>query len=486
MALRFYNTASRKKEGFISLDPGKARMYSCGPTVYNYAHIGNFRAYMVADLLRRHLLYRGFGLRHIMNITDVDDKTIKGSREANLSLGEFTEKYTKAFFEDLAALNIQKADIYPRATKHVDLMIGLVKTLLDKGYAYRGNDGIYFDISKFKDYGLFAHLDMKGLKAGARVNQDSYDKETASDFALWKFWTKQDGDVFWEAPFGKGRPGWHIECSAMSSAYLGQTFDIHTGGVDLIFPHHQNEIAQSEAANGVKFVRYWLHNEHLLVNGQKMSKSLGNFYTLRDLLAKGYDPMAIRYVLLSTHYRQKLDFSEDAIKNASSTLKRIRDFMAELKAVKGGGVSSGIGKTAAAAKKKFGEAMDDDLNISAALAAVFDMITVVNKAISKKEIGGKSSGEVYDLMLEFDRVLGLGLEKAAVATEEVQSRDGAYVMLLQGIKDLPKDVAELIEKRDAARKRKDWKAADELRNEVKKKGYIIEDTENGVKVKKAD
>ena len=322
MVLSFYNTLSKKKEAFKPIKKGSVKMYSCGPTVYNFAHIGNFRAYVVADLIGRYLLYKGYKLRNVMNITDVDDKTIRGSVETHKTLAEYTQEYAEEFFEDIETLNIQKADVYPRATKHIAEMVEIVKKLLKKGYAYKGSDGIYFDITKFKPYGKFAHLDMKGLKTGARVKQDSYDKEYANDFALWKFWDEADGDVYWDTEIGKGRPGWHIECSAMSSAYLGNTFDIHTGGVDLIFPHHQNEIAQSEAANDVKFVNYWLHNEHLVVNGQKMSKSLGNFFTLRDLLAKGYGPISIRYVLLATHYRQRLDFSESAIKKANSTLER--------------------------------------------------------------------------------------------------------------------------------------------------------------------
>lgn len=465
MALRFYNTLTRKKEVFKPIKEGLVKMYTCGPTVYDYAHIGNFRAYIAADLLRRYLLYRGYKLKHVMNVTDVDDKTIKGSREQMVSLKEYTEKYTKAFFEDLDTLNIERADIFPKATTHIGEMVNLVKKLMEKGYAYKGIDGIYYDISKFKDYGKFAQVDMKGLKPGARVSQDNYDKEFANDFALWKFWDKEDGDVYWKTDIGKGRPGWHIECSAMSMTYLGETFDIHTGGVDLIFPHHQNEIAQSEGANGAKFVNYWLHNEHLLVNGQKMSKSLGNFYTLRDLLNKGYNPPSIRYVLLSTHYRQKLDFSEGSIKNADKTLKRIHDFMAELQTVKGDNVSVEIERMVNETKKRFEESMNDDLNISEALAAIFDMMTRVNKAVSEKKIGKINAQRIYGLMLEFDKVLGLKLEEK----EQVWHTVG----------EAQEEIRQLIEKREDFRKKKNWSAADGIRNELRKKDIIVQDTDSG-------
>ena len=287
-----FNTLTRRKEPFTPLEIGKVKMYTCGPTVYDYAHIGNFRAFLFEDLLKRWLLLQGFKVTHVMNLTDVDDKTIRGSQKQGLPLRQFTDFYIKAFFEDIKTLNILAADVYPRATDRIPEMVALIKTLMDKGYAYRGEDGsIYYCISKFPDYGKLSKLKTAELKAGARVSQDEYAKEEAQDFALWKAWTPEDGDVFWETELGKGRPGWHIECSAMSMKYLGETFDIHCGGVDNIFPHHENEIAQSEAASGKKFVNYWLHNEHLQVEGKKMSKSLGNYYTLRDLLAKQCDPV---------------------------------------------------------------------------------------------------------------------------------------------------------------------------------------------------
>ncbi|MBM3304085.1 MAG: cysteine--tRNA ligase, partial [Candidatus Aenigmarchaeota archaeon] len=336
MAIKFHNTASRKKEAFKPIQESEVRIYTCGPTVYSFAHIGNMRSYVFADILHRFLKWKGFRLNHVMNITDVDDKTIRDSRREGASLKEFTERYTKAFFEDLGTLNIERVEHYPRATEHIAEIVRLVEALLSKGYAYKGDDAIYFSIAKFKDYGRMAHLDMKGLKAGARVSHDEYDKEHVSDFALWKFWDEQDGDVFWDTPVGKGRPGWHIECSAMSMKYLGHSLDIHTGGVDLIFPHHQNEIAQSETATGKKFVRYWMHNEHLLVNGKKMAKSAGNFYTLRDLIKKGNKPDAIRYLLLASHYRQKLNLTDEGLKAAAQAVERLADFTSRARKGKDG------------------------------------------------------------------------------------------------------------------------------------------------------
>jgi cysteinyl-tRNA synthetase len=340
MSLKLYNTLTRKKEAFKPIKKGKVGMYVCGPTIYSFAHIGNFRAYMSADILRRWLKFKGFGIKQIMNLTDVDDKTIRDSKRKGISLSKFTAKYSKIFFEDLDTLNIERAERYPKATDHIKEMAALVNALMKKGLAYRGKDAIYYSIEKFKDYGKLAHLEKAQLKPGARVKQDEYDKEHAHDFALWKLWDKDDGNVFWNVEIGgkpsKGRPGWHIECSAMSMKYLGPTFDIHTGGVDLIFPHHQNEIAQSEGATGKPFVRYWLHNEHLLVNGEKMSKSAGNFYTLRDLIKKGHDAMAIRYQLLATHYRQKLNLTDDALKAAKQAVDRLTDFVANARDGKDG------------------------------------------------------------------------------------------------------------------------------------------------------
>ncbi len=329
MSIRFYNTLSRALEVFESLVPGRVGLYTCGPTVYNFAHIGNFRAYMFEDLLHRHLLRSGLQVLRVMNLTDVDDKTIRGALAAGLPLKAFTAPFVQAFFEDLRALNILPADHYPAATDHVPEMIALVQTLLDKGHAYRSDDGsVYYRIDSFPSYGCLCHLDRSGLQAGARVAQDEYEKDNVADFALWKAWDEADGDVAWEAPWGRGRPGWHLECSAMSMRYLGPSFDLHTGGVDNMFPHHEDEIAQSEAATGQRFVRYWMHCAHLVVEGQKMSKSAGNFFTLRDLLQRGFNGREIRYLLLSTHYRQQLNFTIDGLHGARTALGRLDAFRA--------------------------------------------------------------------------------------------------------------------------------------------------------------
>lgn len=465
MPLKLFNTLSRKTEPFKPIKEGKAGIYSCGPTVYDYAHIGNFRAYICSDILVRYLEYKGLKVTQVMNITDVDDKTIKGSIKEKTSLEQYTKKYKKAFFDDIEALNIRKANFYPEATKTIKEMVDIVKILLKKGYAYKEADGsVYFSVKKFKGYGKLAKIDMEGLKAGARVKKDEYEKEQVNDFALWKAWDKEDGDVFWETEIGKGRPGWHIECSAMSMKYLGQSFDIHTGGIDLIFPHHQNEIAQSEAFTGKKFVNYWVHNEYLMVEGKKMSKSLGNFYTLRDLLDKGYKPKAIRYLLLSAHYRTHLNFTDESVKAAEHSLQRLLDFMDKLEAIKDSkGENREIAGLMEKTKKDFEEAMDNDLNISSALAAIFDFVNVVNKLIMENKVNRKDAENIIKLMVGFDNVLGV-LEKE----EEI----------------VPKEIKELLKKREEARKGRDFKEADKLRDEIKEKGWVIEDSPQGPRIKK--
>ncbi|MFH1977716.1 MAG: cysteine--tRNA ligase [Candidatus Aenigmatarchaeota archaeon] len=464
--LQFYNTLNRKKETFKTLKPGLVTMYTCGPTLYWYAHIGNFRTYVFQDILRRYLKYKGFKIKQVMNLTDVDDKTIRGSKKEGIKLDKFTDKYKKTFFDDLKSLNIEKVEVYPEATKHIKEMIKLVKDLLDKGLAYKGKDGsIYYDISKFKDYGKLSHLVLKGLKAGARVNQDEYEKLSAGDFALWKAWTEEDGNVFWESELGKGRPGWHIECSAMSMKYLGETFDIHSGGVDLIFPHHENEIAQSEGSTSKDFAKFWVHGEHLLVEGKKMSKSLGNFYTLRDLIKKGHDPIVIRYLLLSTHYRSKLNFTEKSLKSAKDTLDNLKNFIRELNNAKG--KDSDISKLIKKAKKNFEDAMDDDLGISEALSSLFNFVKEVNKLISEKKIGEKNVKDIISLVTDFDKVLGLELTKVKDAW--------------QYVKEAPKEIRELIQEREDARKSKDWKKADKIRDKLNSMSIILEDTSQGIR-----
>jgi cysteinyl-tRNA synthetase len=468
MTIKLYNTLTRKKEAFKPLREGHVGMYNCGPTVYNYAHIGNFRSYVFADILRRYLEWKGFKVKQVMNLTDVDDKTIRDSRREGIPLKEFTERYAKAFFEDLKSLNIRPATIYPKATEHIDEMVSLVKVLEKKGYAYKGADAIYYNIAHFKDYGKLSGTSLEGLKAGARVRQDEYDKDKASDFALWKFWDKNDGDVFWETEIGKGRPGWHIECSAMSMKYLGETFDIHTGGVDLVFPHHENEIAQSEGATGKPFVKHWLHNEYLLVNGQKMAKSLGNFFTLRDLLGKGHSPKALRYLLLSAHYRAKLNFTSDALKSCEETVKGLENFVAEMQTMTGEeNHNPKIKKVLQETQEDFEKALDDDLNMPLALKAVFNMVKEVNRLVP---ISGKDAKLVLEAIFDMDKVLGLGLSETGKVWHSLEEAEP--------------EVKELILKREEFRREKKWKDADHIRDSLKNKGIVVEVTPQGPRWKK--
>ena len=458
----FYNTLTRQKEAFVPIDARKVRMYTCGPTVYDYAHIGNFRAFIFEDLLKRWLKHRKFEVTHVMNLTDVDDKTIKGSQRQKIPLRQYTEFYAKAFFEDAAALNIEPADIYPRATEHISEMVDMIKILIAKGFAYRGEDSsIYFAINKFGDYGKLSKIQVQELKPGARVSVDEYGKEEAQDFALWKEWVAEDGEIYWETELGKGRPGWHIECSAMSTRYLGAPFDIHCGGVDNIFPHHENEIAQSEAATGKPFVRYWLHNEHLMVEGKRMAKRFGNYYTLRDLLKKGCDPMAIRYLLLSTHYRQQLNFTFEGLAAAKSAIERLANVLRRLRNANGESSKVKIMQLSNRLEEEFGNALDDDLNISVALASLFDFVRDINNLLDSNVISKQEAAQVRSLLLEVDKVLGIvgNLEKEAI---------------------LPSEAQKLISEREKARKAKDWKTADVLRQQLKAMGVIVEDTPQGV------
>ncbi len=457
MRLKIYNTLTRKKEVFKPIKKGVVSFYSCGPTVYNYAHIGNFRNYVFVDILKRYLKYKGYKVKHVMNITDIDDKTIRNSAKEGLSLKKFTDKYTKAFFEDIKALNIEKVDIYPKATEHVKDMIDFVKVLVKKGYAYEKLQSVYYDISKFKNYGKLSKVDLSQMKAGARVDLDEYEKDHPGDFTLLKR-SKLDElkrGICYDTKFGKVRPGWHLECSVMSMKYLGNTFDIHCGGIDLVFPHHENEIAQSEAYSGKKFVNYWIHNEHLIVDGKKMSKSLGNFYTLRDLLKKGYDPIAIRYLLLSTHYRQKLNFTFKSLEAAKKAVDKLNNFIFVLRNMNSKEDEGNIDKLINKAKADFESKMDDDLNISEGLAVIFDFMRGVNKLkLSKKE-----ALKVISLMEDFNKVL--------------------RVIDFKKKEDVPSSIKELVGEREKARKEKDWKKADKIRDDIKKKGFAIDDTEEG-------
>ena len=439
------------------------KLYTCGPTVYDFAHIGNFRAFLFEDLLKRWLVQRGFKVTHIMNLTDIDDKTIKGSQKQGIPLKQFTDYYVRAFFEDIKALNIEPADVYPKATEHIPEMVALIKALMVKGIAYKGEDSsIYFSVCKFPDYGKLSHIKVGELKAGARVSQDEYAKEEAQDFALWKTWTPEDGNVFWETELGKGRPGWHIECSAMSMKYLGETFDVHCGGVDNIFPHHENEIAQSEAASGKKFVDYWMHNEHLQVEGKKMSKSLGNYYTLRDLLAKGHDPIAIRYLLMSTHYRQQFNFTFEGLDAAKSAVDRLKNFVRRLHDTNGKDSEGKVATFIAKLEACFGGSMDDDLNISIALASLFDFVREINNLLDADMVSEAEASDIGGSMMKVDAVLGL------IGKVEVEEA-------------LSADIDALVQKREEARKTKKWKEADAIRAQLKAKGIVLEDTAQGVR-----
>jgi cysteinyl-tRNA synthetase len=462
-SIYFFNTLTRKKEVFNPIETGKVKMYTCGPTVYDFAHIGNFRAFLFEDLLKRWLIQRDFKVTQVMNLTDIDDKTIKGSQKQGIPLRQFTDFYIKAFFEDIKALNIETAEVYPKATDHIPEMVNLIKILMAKGFAYKGEDGsIYFSVCKFPDYGKMSKIKVGELKSGARVSQDEYAKEEAQDFALWKAWTPEDGDVYWETELGKGRPGWHIECSAMSMKYLGGTFDVHCGGVDNMFPHHENETAQSEAATGKKFVNYWMHNEHLQVEGKKMSKSLGNFYTLRDLLAKDYDPISIRYLLMSTHYRQQFNFTFEGLEASKAAVERLRNFVRRLHDADGKESGGKVATFSSKAEACFDGSMNDDLNIGIALASLFDFVREINNLLDSNMISKGEAAVVGGLILKFDAVLGV------IGRVEVKEA-------------LSDDVDALVVKREEARKTKNWKEADAIRAQLKAMGIVLEDTAQGVR-----
>lgn len=468
MKLKLYNTETREKEEITPLDGKAIRYYTCGPTVYDYAHIGNFRTYVFEDLLRRTLEFFGLKVTQVMNLTDVEDKTLNGALKKGIPLGEYTKPYIDAFFEDLKTLNIEPAEYYPRATECIPDMIRLIQGLLDKGIAYQGDDkSIYYSIEKFPPYGRLSHLHLEDLQEGAseRETADEYDKENASDFVLWKAYDpKRDGATFWESPFGKGRPGWHIECSAMAMKILGPSIDIHAGGVDLIFPHHENEIAQSEAFSEQLFVQHWVHSEHLLVDHKKMSKRSGNFYTLRDLLKKGYSGLAVRYLLLHIHYRMQLNFTFPSLDGAVAAIQRLSDFIERMKEIEGESNFS-IDSILLDIEKEFSESLSDDLNISMALAALFELVRRVNQLCDEKKIGRSQADQILSLLKEFDRVLGvLPFEREEIA--------------------IPPELQEALEKRNRARAEKNWAEADKQRAFIQSHGYMIEDTPKGSRLKK--
>jgi cysteinyl-tRNA synthetase len=462
--MRFFNTYSREIEEFEPRDPAERKIgiYTCGPTVYSRAHIGNFRAYIFEDLLQRHLELRGYKVHRVMNITDVDDKTIRGAREANTPLSEFTAPFKQAFVEDIETLRIKRANEFPAATDqgYIDRMIEMIGTLISRGLAYQADDkSVYFRINKFPDYGKLAHFDLTQLQSTGRVKHDEYDKEHIGDFALWKARDEEDGDVAWESPWGRGRPGWHIECSAMSTALLGDQIDIHCGGVDNIFPHHEAEIAQSEGVTGKKFVRYWLHCAHLLVDGQKMSKSLGNFYTLPNLLEKGYTGREIRYALMRVHYRAPLNFTWEGMEEARQALARIDEWLERLRETAAARNEKGKAKTQLG--QQFEEALDDDLNISAALGFLFETIRETNRAMDQDELDAASAKAWLDWWRRINNVLDLETDAEAA---------------------VPAEVAQLAKDREAARRERNWKRSDELRERIFALGWEARDTKDGQKL----
>ena len=467
--IKFYNTLFRKKKTFESIDKKNVKIYTCGPTVYNYAHIGNLSAYLFVDLLKRYLRFKGYNIIDVMNITDVDDKTIKHSQEKNQSLKEYTNFYTKALFEDFNKLNILIPKTICRATDYIDEMIKLIKALIDKGCAYKAEDeSVYFKISKFKNYGKLSNLQKRELKSGAsgRVNLDEYNKENISDFVLWKAWNKKDGNNFWQSPFGKGRPGWHIECSAMSMKNLGTTLDIHTGAVDLIFPHHENEIAQSEACTNKPFVNYWLHRGYLKVDDKKMSKSLGNFYTLKDILKQVSNPMAFRYLILTSHYRSNLNFTFEGLKSAEKSLFKIQNFIERIKEQNSsnGEDNALIKKYIHKTRKEFIISMDDDLNTPQAIASIHKFITDINKILDTEKISSNNTNDIIKFFEEIDSIFGCIFHKTAKINGDKKNK-----------------IEKLIKTRNDFRINKEWGKADEIKEELLKMGIGIKDEKDGTK-----
>ncbi len=466
MALRFLNTYSREIEQFEPRDPSvrPIRMYTCGPTVYSRAHIGNFRAYVFEDLLQRQLELRGYNVHRVMNITDVEDKTIRGAREAGVLLQKFTEQFKDAFFEDAQTLRIKRADEYPAATdqRYIERMIEMISVLISKGFAYQADDkSVYFRINKFPDYGKLAHFDLTQLQSTGRVKHDEYDKEHIGDFALWKAWDEADGEVKWDSPWGPGRPGWHIECSAMSTALLGDQIDIHCGGVDNIFPHHEAEIAQSEGVTGKKFVHFWLHCAHLLVEGQKMAKSLGNFYTVPDIVAKSYTGRELRYALLRVHYRVPLNFTWEGMNEARESLARIDEWLKRLRGVAEKSDVQSSTPNAQRPGSAFEDSLDDDLNISAALGFLFESIRETNRAMDQNEMDAVSASAWLDWWKRINTVLDLEAETEVA---------------------VPDEVAQLVQQRENARREKNWKLSDELRQRISALGWEVRDTKDGPKL----
>jgi cysteinyl-tRNA synthetase len=465
VTLRLHNTLTGTKDEFHPLTPGQVGMYTCGPTVWNFAHVGNLRAFLFYDLVRRHMQVSGYHLTHVMNLTDIDDRILDQAMQAAVTIGEYVKPYVAAFFEDMAALRAQQAEHYPHATEHIPEMIEMISALIEHDYAYVADGDVYFRIASFPSYGALSHLDRSRLKAGRRVATDKYDKESVSDFALWKKAQPPDEKVgaAWEAPFGRGRPGWHIECSAMSKRYLGETLDIHAGGVDLMFPHHENEIAQSEAANHKQFARFWLHSEHLTdATGEKMSKSAGGFTTLRDLVDGGHDPVAVRFFLLANaHYRTRLRLSTEALHASAEQVRRLREFADRVRrSTPGEAVDDGLLRRIAEVRSAYREALDDDLNLPQGMGLVFELVREANAALDTGRVDANAREALLAFISEFDAHLDV------VRAEE------------PGLAD---EVERLISEREAARKARDFARSDQIRDELRQKGIALEDSKDGVR-----
>jgi len=463
--VKLFNTLGRSTVEFSPIEPGHVRLYTCGPTVYNVVHIGNLRTFLFEDVLRRHLKARGLRVTQIMNLTDVDDKTIRGAAQAGVSLDDFTRQYIEAFFRDIQALNLEKVERYPRATEHIPEMIALIERLRERGHTYESDGSVYFRIASFPGYGKLSQIDLTQTRRGERVADDEYEKEDVKDFVLWK--GAKPGEPTWDSPFGPGRPGWHVECSAMSMKYLGESFDIHTGAVDNIFPHHENEIAQSEGATGKPFVAVWLHAEHLIVEGEKMAKSKGNFLTLPDVLARRNDPAAIRYLLLSVPYRKKLNFTWDALAGAASAVERLRAASVRIAEVAGTGKAEGAfpaKERAAKLREDFGAALDDDLNTAEAQGALFTFLRDVNAAIDDRTLDSAGAREVQAALVSADEVLGVLQKERGTISHEIEA---------------------LIEQRNDARKRRDFATSDRIREELAGRGIVLEDGPSGTRWKRA-
>jgi cysteinyl-tRNA synthetase len=465
MALRFYNTLTQQEAEFAPLEDQLVRMYSCGPTVWNYAHIGNLRTFTFVDVLRRWLHAHGYRLDHVMNITDVDDRILQQALGAHKSLQEYTAVYTTAFFEDTDALRLQRPEHIVRATEHIQDMAQAIHQLQERGYTYSSDGSIYFSIAKFPRYGRLSHTDFSGIRAGARVDTDKYDKADARDFALWK--APKEGEPFWETVVGPGRPGWHIECSVMAMKYLGPTLDIHAGGIDLTFPHHENEIAQSEALTGQPFARFWLHAEHLIVDGQTMSKTLGNFFTLRDLVEKGFEPETVRYLLASLPYRKQLNFTFDSLRSAATAIDRLRNYKRRLETGRfPEGANEALLERTAGAARRFEDAMDDDLNTAEALAAAFEYVRDTNSAMDAGEFRASNVPPALEFLGQFDAVFDVmrpGEQKAGLSDTAIETK---------------------IAERNQARKSRNFVRGDEIRKELLEMGVVLEDTKEGTRWKR--